>query len=289
MNLANLSDKKLHGQIKSLVKKEREIVTGLLHHLREFDRRKLYAEYKCKSLFDYCIRELGYSESSAFRRIQAARLIEAVPEAEKQIQDGDLNLSNATMLMKFFKVEKIEDKSEKLAILEQVKGLSKRECEQKLFEITGKKLEKSDSYERLDKDHIRISMKISDATMRKLDRLRDFLGGEASFDELLTFCLDEAIQKCEKKQFKLSEKPQESKINPDNRVPSSSQKRIVYLRDDKKCQKCGSTHLLQFDHIKPWALDGKTEEKNLRLLCFNCNQRERIKVGLSYYPPREAS
>ncbi|MGL1710492.1 HNH endonuclease, partial [Vibrio parahaemolyticus] len=39
------------------------------------------------------------------------------------------------------------------------------------------------------------------------------------------------------------------------------------------CQKCQSTHALQIDHCFPWALGGRTEFKNLRLVCRNCNQR----------------
>jgi 5-methylcytosine-specific restriction endonuclease McrA len=35
---------------------------------------------------------------------------------------------------------------------------------------------------------------------------------------------------------------------------------------------------LQKDHIKPPPLGGETNEENLRLLCFHCNQRAAIRV-----------
>ncbi|PIU00602.1 MAG: hypothetical protein COT74_04430 [Bdellovibrionales bacterium CG10_big_fil_rev_8_21_14_0_10_45_34] len=55
-------------------------------------------------------------------------------------------------------------------------------------------------------------------------------------------------------------------------------KHRVWLRDNGRCPKCGSTHLLQYDHVKPLALNGETSERNLRMLCFSCNQRAAMKT-----------
>ena len=63
------------------------------------------------------------------------------------------------------------------------------------------------------------------------------------------------------------------------RTSTHHQKREVFSRD-KTCQKCGTIHYLNFEHVRPWALGGNTTKENLRLLCRNCNQRERIKMKL---------
>jgi len=51
-------------------------------------------------------------------------------------------------------------------------------------------------------------------------------------------------------------------------------RQLVWLRDGGKCQKCGSTTELQFDHIIPVALGGATSEMNLQILCGPCNRRK---------------
>ena len=50
------------------------------------------------------------------------------------------------------------------------------------------------------------------------------------------------------------------------------------MRDKGKCTHpgCDSTHFLEYDHIKPLTLGGKTTFENLRLLCRAHNQRAAI-------------
>ena len=45
----------------------------------------------------------------------------------------------------------------------------------------------------------------------------------------------------------------------------------ILIRDKCKCVVCGSTTILEVDHIKPVCEGGKTEENNLRTLCGRCN------------------
>ena len=91
MNLTYLTDKTLLADIKILVLKERMVSTKILHHLKEIDRRKLYSDLGYSSLFDYCLRELGYSEAAATRRIRVARMLETLPEIEKRLNRGNSN------------------------------------------------------------------------------------------------------------------------------------------------------------------------------------------------------
>ena len=51
----------------------------------------------------------------------------------------------------------------------------------------------------------------------------------------------------------------------------------IWQRDGGCCSLCRSKTNLNIDHVRPLALGGKTELKNLRLLCFSCNQRQAIK------------
>ena len=60
-------------------------------------------------------------------------------------------------------------------------------------------------------------------------------------------------------------------------------RKYIWKRDEGQCtyvhhetkRRCTSRHLLQIDHIQPFALGGKTEKENLRLLCAGHNQYRR--------------
>ena len=85
-HLKSLSDSDLLSQTQSLVRRERELTTELLWHLREVEHRRLYAEQGYSSLFDYVTRGLGYAEGSADRRISAMRLLKDLPEIEPALK-----------------------------------------------------------------------------------------------------------------------------------------------------------------------------------------------------------
>jgi HNH endonuclease len=47
---------------------------------------------------------------------------------------------------------------------------------------------------------------------------------------------------------------------------------FVWQRDQGKCVKCNSSEKLEFDHIIPVIKGGANTERNIQLLCENCNR-----------------
>jgi hypothetical protein len=280
MNLKHLTDKSLIEDLKFLVTREREFLARILHHLKELDKRRLYSDLGFSSLFDYCVRELGYSEGEAVRRIQAARLLADIPEIEKKIESGHLSLSNISQASTFFKQNDVELASDKKAVLEQLENLSSREGEKMLFVMSGEEKKEKETEKRISSSKVKVSIILSDKTLQALQTLKDLIGKELSYNDLIDYMADVAIKNIEKKKFKVLSS---SKVSPSaphvNRVIKSAVKKEVYLRD-KKCTKCGSTRNLNFDHQIPFALGGKSDAGNIRLLCFNCNQRARMRAKL---------
>ena len=71
-----LSDRELLRETRNLVRHERHLQGAVIDHLSEIDARGLYLERGFSSLFDYAVRELGYSDRgrrSAHRRHAAVR------------------------------------------------------------------------------------------------------------------------------------------------------------------------------------------------------------------------
>ena len=93
-----LSDRELLRETSNLVRHERHLQGAVIDHLAEIDARGLYLQRGFSSLFDYAVRELGYSDAAAARRIGAMRLCADAPQAREGLRDGSLTLSAAAEL-----------------------------------------------------------------------------------------------------------------------------------------------------------------------------------------------
>lgn len=270
MNLKHLTDKSLLFDTKRLAQRYREVTTKLLHHLKEIDDRKLYAELGHHSLFDYVVKELGFSEPSAARRISAARLLKDVPGIEKKIENGDLTLSNLAKAAQTFKNEKITDPIIKKEILSKIEHKSARECEKTLFEFTS-----PISVKPLNK----IILEVDDSVFEKFQSIKGLLAHKKlSLNDLMDLVFSLTIQTVEKSKFKTTARGP-IKESTTRFIPASL-KKAVFERD-QRCTKCGSKTLLEYDHIKSFSMGGKTELNNLRILCRPCNQRARLTQNLT--------
>lgn len=104
--LAKLSNEELEFRLKDLVSKERKLLHVILEHIKEVDTRKLYLQRAYPSIYEYLVKELGYSGSAAMRRLEAARLLKEVPLVSMKIQEGSLNLSQIGELTRMVKEKK---------------------------------------------------------------------------------------------------------------------------------------------------------------------------------------
>ena len=93
-----LSDRELLRETRNLVRHERHLQGAVIDHLSEIQARGLYLERGFSSLFDYAVRELGFSDAAAARRIGAMRLCTDQADAREGLRDGSLTLSAAAEL-----------------------------------------------------------------------------------------------------------------------------------------------------------------------------------------------
>jgi len=96
--LTHLSDSALLHELRTLVTQDRATTALLIAHLGETDARRLYAPAGYPSMFEFCVRELGFSEDMAFKRIRAARAARRFPAIHGMLADGRLSLTAVVFL-----------------------------------------------------------------------------------------------------------------------------------------------------------------------------------------------
>src|SRR6202521_3130406 len=82
----------LDRRLADLVRSERHLAVQFVVELAGFAKRELYRELGYTSLFYYCVRQLGLSKSSAFRRSEVARLIARFPAFADRLREGRLSI-----------------------------------------------------------------------------------------------------------------------------------------------------------------------------------------------------
>ena len=119
-----MDDGTLLGRFTQLVLDDRRNRASMLRHLAEIDRRKLWAKQGHSSMFGWCVVRFNWSESTAGKRIGAARTARRFPVLFDMVARGDIHLSGIDRLKAHLTPENHRD------VLEQAKRKSTRQIEQ---------------------------------------------------------------------------------------------------------------------------------------------------------------
>lgn len=154
--IKKLNDSALLDEVKSLVRREKEIVVQVIEYLKEIELRQLHLARGYSSMFAFTTDFLGYSEAKAHIRIQAARLTQVLPEAKNLLENGKISLSVVATAQTHIRKENLRRKEygeqalsidEKREVLELVVGHSRREAEHSLNILFGQRSAKTLSFE----------------------------------------------------------------------------------------------------------------------------------------------
>ena len=282
----------LFARTKELVATERRIGIAILDCLHEIERRKAYGELGYDGLFTYCVKELGFSDSQAYQRIQAMRALKDLPELKAKIESGSLNVSSITKVQAHLRQERRagiwRPKTERLELFRRVEGQTSREVDKTLTELRG------------DAPMETIAMEVDSELAMLWRRVKDLAAHRTRGSETETLRLiarewlarndpmEKAKADAKKKKEKNAEpkvedlesrrgvpsstKPADAPPSAPSRYVATSLKRKVWARDGGRCTSCGSRHALEIDHRMPFAAGGTTTVENLRLLCRSCNR-----------------
>ena len=294
--IKKLSDPELIEKMKTLVQEERTLLTQILWHLKEIDDRKIYLTEGFSSLFDYTVQILNYSESQAYRRIAAMRVLRDIPEIEMKLDSGELKLTQITMAQEYFRSEKKKGgqvpHTKKIEILEDISDKSARETE-RYFATLSPDLISKDKTRSVSENQIEIKFVAEQRLLDKLNRFKELdshVEPSPNYAKLFERLVDLALKQKDPKEKPAREVTEQDTLDisaPKNpRFIPAAIKRAVLARDQGKCvyknpetgKICGSQFQLQIDHIIPVALNGESTLDNLRCLCRAHNIHEASRI-----------
>ncbi len=191
-DLRTLKNSELDSRIKSLARQERELLTHVLHVIKEIDNRKLYLEMSYSSLFAYLTEAVGYSASSAQRRIDAARLLNEIPSLSDKIESGEIHLAQTSRIQKaareIIRNRQIKVTSEdKLELLESLAGKNQRDTEKQVAQffdmpIIQKSIEKTQA-----DDSVRLEITLSKIQYDKLKQAQALVSHALPGNQIVDF------------------------------------------------------------------------------------------------------
>jgi len=286
-NIEEIKDRDLLSSLSCLARNERSAIAEVVLYLHHLDKRGLYRDAGYGSLFSYCTEKLKYSEGAACRRIAAARALSTSPELYTLLKEGQMTLCAVSQIAKVITPENKGD------ILRDTAGKTKLEvqkitsdyCEAKKpsrEKIRAKKVTvpaANDLFSNTQEEKERrfsVTLELTEDEMELVQEARKMLGKGEIKDVLLRGAADLKKRKenaatprvAPTVAVKLDRPRRQSRY-----IPAAVQ-REVKTRDGHQCtfcgpdgQRCSERYRLEIDHIRPYALGGKNETENLRLVC----------------------
>ena len=307
-----LGDEELLAAVHSLVQRSNELMADLLAHLAEVDQRRLYLDLGFPSLHAYCTSALGMCESTAGRRITAARVCRKFPDVLTRVAKGDLHLSAVCSLSPHL------DWNNAPELIDICSNQSRRKVE----EILAARFPRADVREKvrlepLSVDRYGLHFTIDAEALEELEKVRALARHrlpDGKLSELFKLAMRTLRLDLEKQRFSVGKKrrtrkaaaplapsgggeagavraetaaaeemvahpPAEVPKEATPRRPSAEVAREVYERDEGQCtfiapdgRRCGAREFVEYDHIEPHACGGEPTAANLRLRCRAHNQ-----------------
>src|SRR5216684_3833465 len=304
--MESISARDLDRRLADLVRSERHLVVQFVVELAAFAKRELYRELGYTSLFYYCVRQLGLSKSSAFRRSEVARLIARFPVIADRLAEGRLSIRALVEL------REVLTEQNHAEVVGRAEGKSQEEAQLLAVEYKPKPVPRDvvralpmllaplvavaavpagtktppppppEVVKPLTPELRRLNVTVSAEFMAELEQVRAALSHkcpDGGFEQVVREAFKLVLER-DRKRKALTDRPRaqsEPQGENDRYVPAAV-KRAVWERDQGRCtwpmgdgEMCGSTHRLEFDHDLEVALGGKPTIENVRLLCKSHN------------------
>ncbi|MBW2223166.1 MAG: HNH endonuclease [Deltaproteobacteria bacterium] len=272
-SLRTLDKQHLLRDFSALVEKDRRDTATMLAYIAEIDRRKLYLEHACPSMFAFCTTRFHMSEAVAARRIRAGRATCRFPCIFGMLRRGELHLTGVHQLAAHLTEENHDE------VLRRAKHKSMREIEKLIAEISPKPdvpssiralpARKGDPQLLIDAGHegtpaaqskqpvaasakqtsppvplaprrYKLQVTIGEETRDKLSELQALLSHQIPDGDpakILDRALDALLTETKKRKAALTDRPRRSRKKGDGKtraIPAQA-RREVFNRDEGQC------------------------------------------------------
>lgn len=316
--IKNLTNADLIIKFESLVSLEKKTTAEVLDYLKEIELRKTYLHLGYTSSFSYLTKGLGYSESSALRRINAARILESVPEIKKDLESGNLNLMQVSMVAaglkqkaKERKEDKVSSSVDKKTLLMKVRNLDMASTQKIIAETLDLEVKHFDKQRVQKDDSVRVELTLTKKQAETIERVKELISHtypNPSIGDLIDYLASEFLQRKDPLRKNTNQTGQNTTImvvknkaskkslfEDANKNANKNRLRRKHIpiqvqteihQRDRCCQwvdprtkqKCASKFQLQIDHIYPIYKGGTNKVENLQLLCSVHNKMKYTEV-----------
>jgi 5-methylcytosine-specific restriction endonuclease McrA len=264
------------NKLQKLVSEERRINVEILEILWEIERRKAFSDLGYEGLFTFCMRELKFSESQTFQRIQSMRALKQVPELKEKIESGAMSMTTVSQVQVYLRQEQLEgakySKNDKVELFKQFENKTSKQVKLKIAELKGEQFK------------VKLNLELDEEAEKLWSEVKANLAHQSFGCELKAFKI--LMMNHLKHQQKLNQETRRNvsrltKVNGKQsvhiRTIPKAMRREIKTRDGHSCKNCGSKYALQIEHKLPYAKGGTSDLQNLELLCRNCNVNRGVK------------
>jgi hypothetical protein len=270
--LSYLSDRDLLAEVSRLAGGQRDATVSLIEHLAELHARRLHQRAGFSSLYTYCLDVLHLSESEAYDRVRAAKLVRRYPALLTLLAAGQINLTTVRLVAPHLTAANHEE------LLIATCGKRKRE----LQELLAQRFPQADVpfaiVHSLSPGRYRVTFTAGEATCDKLRLAQDLLrhvipSGDPA--QIVDRALDVLLEALLREKYAATDRPRASRGQAeDSRNIPAEIKRAVHLRDRGQCRyagpdghRCGERAFVEFHHVRPYAAGGRPTVDNIELRC----------------------
>lgn len=300
---AESSDDELFSRLEGKTLGEREHLVEILAIIGELHERRAALPRGFTSLFVYCTQSLGYCERTAYRRIAAAKAARRLPLILERLRAGKAHLTAIVLLGEHMTLENHEsllaraesasldqlkrmaaalspvgsvpgERKRIIAVVEAAKLFGGQESSPEGGEQSELSLPQAPAV----KFRTEHQFTLDDAAEAKLVRARELLAHKypmGDLESIFEAALDSLLDSVDPSRRKARPDAEPRRLSDQTRRIPEWVRRKVRERDEERCafvsregNRCGERRFLQFDHVVPWSLGGRSDDPgNVRQLC----------------------
>ena len=194
-------------KLETLAKVERRISVKILRCLIEVEKKRIHLDIGYSSLFVFLTKHLKYSDGSAYRRIEAMKILRDVPDLGHRITVGAMSVTTAAEISRIVKTQKIKDVEAKQNLVEQFSWKNKREVEKEIARIAPCEA-RQEKLREINPEESSLELTVSRELREKLEKLKALLSHKnpsLKMSGVLEIISDIALKQLEKRTSPKSE------------------------------------------------------------------------------------